>query len=80
MIICGATFEENPIFYARTSYIEFDIHLYTSPVAERLDELARPNILVISTTDELADSMTIPLKKARFQVLRSKFQVISRHP
>jgi hypothetical protein len=67
----GATFlAANPMFYARTKYIEIDYHF----IRERIQ---RKELLIqfVSSKNQLADIMTKPVLTSHFLVLRDKLKV-----
>jgi hypothetical protein len=67
----GATFlTVNPMFHARTKYIEINYHFVQEKVASN-----QLKVQFICSTDQLADVMTKPLPLPRFLVLRNKFNV-----
>ena len=68
----GATYlSDNPIFHARMKHIEIDFHFVREQVAAR-----RLRICIISSHDQTADLLTKALPKQRFQLLRSKLNVL----
>ncbi|KAD4981817.1 hypothetical protein E3N88_18488 [Mikania micrantha] len=70
----GATYlSTNPVFHARTKHVEVDFHFVR-------EKVAKGKLLVqhISTHDQIADVFTKPLSTERFNLLRSKLQVVSR--
>ncbi|GKV37533.1 hypothetical protein SLEP1_g45555 [Rubroshorea leprosula] len=62
----------NPVFHARTKHIEIDYHFVREKVA-----IGSLITCYISGIDQLADLLTKPLLKHRYQLLRSKLGVFS---
>ena len=68
----GATYlSANPVFHARMKHIEIDFHFVREQVAAR-----RLQVCIISSQDQMADLLTKALPKQRFQLLRSKLNVL----
>ena len=61
----------NPVFHARMKHIEIDFHFVREQVAAR-----RLRVCIISSQDQTADLLTKALPKQRFQLLRSKLNVL----
>lgn len=72
----GATYlSANPVFHSRMKHIAIDFHFVRGQVQNGLLRVAH-----VSTKDQLADGLTKPLSRQRFQELRSKIGVISPPP
>ena len=70
----GATYlSANPVFHARTKHVEVDFHFVREQVAK-----GQLHVQFIVTDDQIADVFTKPLSTQRFQLLRSKLQVVPR--
>jgi hypothetical protein len=65
----------NPVYHARTKYVEVDYHFIREKVVNK-DVL----IKFISTHDQLVDIFTKGLTSARFCLLRTKLKVLSAPP
>ena len=68
----GATcLSANPVFHAQMKHIEIDFHFVREQVAAR-----QLRVCVISSQDQIADLLTKALPKQRFQLLRSKLNIL----
>lgn len=65
----------NPVFHSRMKHIAIDFHFVCGQVPTGLLRVAH-----VSTRDQLADGLTKPLSRTRFQELRSKIGVTSPPP
>ena len=65
-----ATRPANPIFHARTKYVEVDYHFVCDRVAKK-----EIQIRFVSSRDQLADVFTKPLPVASFTSFRFKLRV-----
>jgi hypothetical protein len=58
---------ENPVFHQRTKHIDVKYHF----VRERV-ESGEVKLVYVTTTDQLADLLTKPLERVRFEALRKQ--------
>jgi histone deacetylase 1/2 len=69
----GATYlSANPVFYARTKYIEVDYHFVWERVSHK-----RLLIKFISSKDQLADIFTKPLPLPQFEFYRRNLTLLN---
>lgn len=66
---------KNPVFKARTKYIEVDYHFVREQVFKR-----NLQVSYISTTDQPADAFIKPLPRTRHEELRDKLHLITIDP
>ena len=67
----GATYLcANPVFHSRMKHIALDYHFVRGQIQN-----GRLRVSHVSTHDQLADGLTKPLSRTRFQDLRSKIGV-----
>ena len=72
----GATYLcANPVFHTRMKHVALDYHFIRNNV-----QLGALRVSHISTKDQLADALTKPLSRARFQELFSKIGVRKQPP
>lgn len=66
---------DNPVFHSRMKHIAIDYHFVRSHIQQGLLRVAHVN-----TKDQLADTLTKPLTRTRFQELRNKIGVVITPP
>lgn len=72
----GATYlSANPVFHSRMKHLALDFHFVRNNV-----QSGALRVTHVSRRDQLADALTKPLARARFQELMSKIGVIQLPP
>ena len=67
----GATYlTANPVFHARTKYIEVDFHFVQERVAQKLLD-----VQIISTNDQVADGFTKALTNKKLEQFRNNLNL-----
>uniref|UniRef100_A0A2N9I718 Integrase catalytic domain-containing protein n=1 Tax=Fagus sylvatica TaxID=28930 RepID=A0A2N9I718_FAGSY len=65
----------NPVFHSRMKHVAIDYHFIRDQVQNGILRVAH-----VSSADQLADALTKPLHRIRFQDLKSKIGLLSRAP
>lgn len=60
----------NPVYHSRMKHVQIDVHFVRDKV--QANEI---QVRYISTKDQIADVLTKPLSKLRFQQLRAKLTI-----
>ena len=72
----GATYlSANPVFHSRMKHLALDYHFVRQQVQAK-----KLRVTHISSVDQLADALTKPLARSRFETLTSKIELCKRRP
>ena len=71
--LSATTYSANPVFHSRMKHLALDFHFVREKV-----QLGSLQVTHVSGDDQLADVLTKPLLKPRFQLLNSKIGLASR--
>lgn len=69
--LSAVSLAHNPVLHARTKHMELDIHFVRKKVLSKA-----LTVIHVPSADQLADSLTKPLSSSKFNLLRTKLNVV----